>query len=118
MKVTSIVLVIAATLAGFAVITGISRKRSTKSFPLTCTPKPPPPKPAAPKPAYVWDEEKARIEKGPASVLIDLSEQRVYLYKGKTPRTSRRAILHDIDCQYRPGLGEEILQIVFRCCKG
>jgi hypothetical protein len=47
-------------------------------------PPPPPPKPAAPKPAYVWDEEKAKTERGPASVTIDLSEQRVYLYKGKT----------------------------------
>jgi lipoprotein-anchoring transpeptidase ErfK/SrfK len=46
-------------------------------------PPPPPPTPPAPKPAYVWDDVKAKTATGPASVVIKLSEQRVYLYKGE-----------------------------------
>lgn len=45
-------------------------------------PPPPPPAPPTPKPAYVWDDAKAKANREPASVIIDLSEQRVYLYKG------------------------------------
>jgi lipoprotein-anchoring transpeptidase ErfK/SrfK len=45
-------------------------------------PPPPPPAPAGPKPAYVWDDLKAKNAKGPASLMINLSEQRVYLYRG------------------------------------
>jgi lipoprotein-anchoring transpeptidase ErfK/SrfK len=44
-------------------------------------PKPPPP-PPGPKPAYVWDAEKAKTVADPASVVINLGEQRVYFYKG------------------------------------
>ena len=47
-------------------------------------PPPPPPEPPKPKPPYVWDVQKVQSEKGPASLVIDLSEQRVYLYKGET----------------------------------
>ena len=45
-------------------------------------PPPPPPTPPPPKPAYVWDDVKAREAKGSPELLIKLSEQRVYLYKG------------------------------------
>src|SRR5690349_20674323 len=44
-------------------------------------PKPPPP-PPGPKPAYAWDAEKAKAIKDPASVVINVGEQRVYFYKG------------------------------------
>jgi lipoprotein-anchoring transpeptidase ErfK/SrfK len=47
-------------------------------------PPPPPPEPPKPKPPYVWDAQRVQSEKGPASLVIDLSEQRVYLYKGET----------------------------------
>lgn len=46
-------------------------------------PPPPPPQPPGPKPAYIWDAEKAKAERGEPSLVIDLSEQRVYLYKGE-----------------------------------
>jgi lipoprotein-anchoring transpeptidase ErfK/SrfK len=46
-------------------------------------PPPPPPGPPPPKPAYVWDEVKAKSVKAPAALVIDLSEQRVYFYKGE-----------------------------------
>jgi lipoprotein-anchoring transpeptidase ErfK/SrfK len=46
-------------------------------------PPPPPPPPPQPKPAYVWDDTKAKMINDPAAVVIDLSEQRVYFYKGE-----------------------------------
>jgi lipoprotein-anchoring transpeptidase ErfK/SrfK len=46
-------------------------------------PPPPPPEPPKPKPPYVWDDQKVQTERGPASLVIDLSDQRVYLYKGE-----------------------------------
>ena len=46
-------------------------------------PPPPPPTPPPPKPTYVWDEAKVRQAQGPAALVIKLSEQRVYLYKGE-----------------------------------
>ena len=45
-------------------------------------PPPPPPTPPAPKPTYVWDDVKAKTATGLAALVIKLSEQRVYLYKG------------------------------------
>jgi lipoprotein-anchoring transpeptidase ErfK/SrfK len=46
-------------------------------------PPPPPPGPPPPKPPFAWNAQKALHERGPASVVIDLSEQRVYFYKGE-----------------------------------
>src|SRR5690349_9699278 len=45
-------------------------------------PPPPPPTPPKPKPAYTWNAEKAKASKDPAYVVINLGEQRVYVYKG------------------------------------
>jgi lipoprotein-anchoring transpeptidase ErfK/SrfK len=46
-------------------------------------PPPPPPVPPKPKPEYVWDDAKAKANTAPAALVIDLSEQRVYFYKGE-----------------------------------
>jgi len=46
-------------------------------------PPPPPPVPPKPKPEYVWDDAKAKAITDPAALVIDLSEQRVYFYKGE-----------------------------------
>src|SRR5687768_13068564 len=48
-------------------------------------PKPPPPpaEPPKPRPPYVWDAQKVQTERGSASLVVDLSDQRVYLYKGE-----------------------------------
>lgn len=45
------------------------------------TPPPPPPAPVKPKPTFVWNDEKAK-EPGDPAITVDLSEQRVYFYKG------------------------------------
>jgi lipoprotein-anchoring transpeptidase ErfK/SrfK len=48
-------------------------------------PKPPspPPGPPKPKPAYMWNAEAAQKIKAPAAITINLSEQRVYFFKGE-----------------------------------
>jgi lipoprotein-anchoring transpeptidase ErfK/SrfK len=46
-------------------------------------PPPPPPTPPKPKPTYVWDDTKAKTVKAPATLVVDLSDQRVYFYKGE-----------------------------------
>lgn len=48
-------------------------------------PKPPPapPAPPKPKPAFAWDDAKAKTVKEPAAIVVDLSEQRAYFYKGQ-----------------------------------
>ncbi len=47
----------------------------------------PPPKPQippAPRPPHAWDAEKARAETGGPKLIVDLSDQRVYFFKGAT----------------------------------
>lgn len=47
----------------------------------------PPPKPAIPpppRPHHTWDAEKAKTENGPPRVIVDLSDQRAYFFKGVT----------------------------------
>ena len=43
-------------------------------------PPPPPPKPPGPPPLYTWNPEGAR---GPASIIVDLTEQRAYFFRGQ-----------------------------------
>jgi lipoprotein-anchoring transpeptidase ErfK/SrfK len=44
----------------------------------------PTPVPVKPKSAFTWDAAAAKSEKGPAAIIVDMSEQRAYFYKGTT----------------------------------
>lgn len=52
----------------------------------TFEPKPPPKPeiPPSPRPPQTWDAEKAKTETGAPALIVDLSEQRAYLFKGLT----------------------------------
>lgn len=44
----------------------------------------PPPVPAKPKAAFTWDANAAKCTTGPAAIIVDISDQRAYFYKGNT----------------------------------
>lgn len=48
---------------------------------VTKPPPPPPPPPAKPSPLYTWDDSGA---KGPSRIVVDVSQQRAYFYRGET----------------------------------